>query len=88
MTRLNIPAPSKLLEETQAEVVLKKLLQMDALFPHLSSVAESILTLPISNAWPERGASSIKRTLSSCGSAREQKDKNPRIWLEKEESVC
>lgn len=69
MTRLDIPAPSKLLEETQAEVVLK-LLQMDALFPHLSSVAEAILTLPISNAWPERGASSIKRTLSSCGSAR------------------
>lgn len=61
MARFDIPAPAKLIGEKQAEVVLKNLLQMDALFPLLSSIAEAILTLPISNAWPERGASSIKR---------------------------
>lgn len=61
MARFNIPAPDKLTEETPAEVVLKRLLQMDALFPLLSSIADAILSLPITNAWPERGASSIKR---------------------------
>ena len=61
MVRFDIPAPAKLIGETQAEVVLKNLLQMDALFPLLSSIAEAILTLPTSNAWPECGASSIKR---------------------------
>ena len=81
MTRLDISAPSKLLEETQAEVVLKKLLQMDTLFPHLSSVAESILTLPISNAWPERGAKFMF-------SQRNRKIRTPESGLEKEESVC
>ena len=34
---------------------------MDAFFPHLGSVTEAILVLPISNAWPEHGASFIKR---------------------------
>lgn len=61
VTRFNIPSPDKLIGETQTEVVLKKLLQMDSLFPLLSSFAEAILSLPITNAWPERGASSIKR---------------------------
>ena len=61
MARFNIPAPDKLVGETQTEVVLKKLLQMGTLFPLLSSFAEAVLTLPITNAWPERGASAIKR---------------------------
>ena len=34
---------------------------MGALFPILSSFAEAILSLPITNAWPERDASAIKR---------------------------
>ena len=61
MARFDIPAPEKLIGETQTEFVLKKLLQMDTLFPLLASFAEAILCLPITNAWPERGASSIKR---------------------------
>ena len=61
MARFNIPAPEKLIGETQTEAVLKKLLQMGTLFPLLASFAEAILSLPIMNAWPERGASSIKR---------------------------
>ena len=61
MARFNIPAPEKLIGETQTEAVLKKLLQMGTLFPLLASFAEAILSLPITNAWPERGASSIKR---------------------------
>lgn len=46
MARFNIPAPDKLLGETQTEVVLKKLLQMSTLFPLLSSFAEAVLSLP------------------------------------------
>ena len=34
---------------------------MNSLFPLLSSFAEAILSLPITNAWPERGVSAIKR---------------------------
>ena len=62
MERFNIPAPEKLIGETQTEFVLKKLLRMDTLFPLLASFAEAILCLPITNAWPERGASAIIKT--------------------------
>ena len=34
---------------------------MPHLFPHLSTLAEAILSLALSNAWPERGASALKR---------------------------
>ena len=61
MARFNIPAPDKLIGETQTEVVLKKLSQMGTLFPLLSSFAGAVLSLLITNAWPKRGASSIKR---------------------------
>jgi hypothetical protein len=61
MAKFKIPEPSKLVGETQTEVVLKKLVHMKLLFPLLSLFAEAILSLPISNAWPERGGSAIKR---------------------------
>jgi len=61
MARFNIPAPDKLIGETQTEVVLKKLLQTGTLSPLLCSLAEAGLSLSITNAWPERGASAIKR---------------------------
>ena len=37
------------------------MLQLGTLFPLLSSFAEAVPSLPITNAWPECGASSIKR---------------------------
>ena len=61
MAKFKILEPSKLVDETQTEVVLKKLVHMKLLFPFLSLFAEAILSLPISNAWPERGGSAIKR---------------------------
>ena len=61
MASFNIPAPDKLTGETQTEVVLKKLLQMGTLFHLLSSFVDAVLSLPVTNAWPERGASAIKR---------------------------
>ncbi|CAG2195864.1 unnamed protein product [Mytilus edulis] len=51
-------------EETPMEWALKKLLIMKTsmihFFPHLVKVAEIIMTLPVSNAWPERGFSRMK----------------------------
>ena len=49
------------MDETQTKIVLKKLIHMKLLFPFLSLFAEAILSLPISNAWPERSGSAIKR---------------------------
>lgn len=49
---------------TPMEWLLKKLLilkgSMKHFFPHLIQVAEIIFTLPVSNAWPERGFSKLK----------------------------
>ena len=61
MTRFNIPAPERLIGETQPEFVLKNLLRMDTLFSLLVSFAEAILCLPRTNPWPKCGASSLRR---------------------------
>ena len=49
---------------TPTEWCLSRILQMrcalGSLYPHISKIAEVALTLPVSNAWPERGASKIK----------------------------
>ena len=52
-----------LTEETPTEACLKHLAKLGdmLMFPLLSSVAEAILSLNLSNAWPERGASCVKR---------------------------
>ena len=68
MTKFKIPEPSKLVDETQTEVLLKKLVHTKLLFPFLSLFAEAILSLPISNAWPECGGSAIKRTKTTLRS--------------------
>ena len=46
-------------------VVLKKLLQMDTLFPLLASFAEAIISLPITNAQSHRGACLSNEMLES-----------------------
>ena len=46
-------------------VVLKKLLQMDTLFPLLASFAEAIISLPITNAQPCCGACLSNEMLES-----------------------
>ena len=40
---------------------LQKLAKMDHFYEELSFVAEIILSAPVTNAWPERGASALKR---------------------------
>ena len=40
---------------------LQKLMQLEAFYPQMSKIADILLSLPVSNAWPERGASAIKR---------------------------
>ncbi|KAK3086354.1 hypothetical protein FSP39_017317 [Pinctada imbricata] len=50
---------------TSTQSALQRLLQLRVpegpLFPKFAKVAAVILSLPVSNAWPERGASAIKR---------------------------
>ena len=36
-------------------------MQLEAFYPQMSKIADILLSLPVSNAWPERGASAIKR---------------------------
>ncbi|XP_076083706.1 zinc finger protein 862-like [Mytilus galloprovincialis] len=64
-------------EETPMEWALKKLLIMKTsmihFFPHLVKVAEIIMTLPVSNAWPERGFSRMK-LVKTCLRNRLQND--------------
>mgnify|MGYP001799720426 CR=1 FL=1 len=38
-------------------------------YPKLVWIAEIILSLPVSNAWPERGASAVKRIKSRLWSS-------------------
>lgn len=61
MDKFKIPEPSKPVDKRATAVVLKKLVHMKLLIPLLSLFAEAILSLPISNVWPERGGSAIKR---------------------------
>jgi hypothetical protein len=50
---------------TPTEYCLQHILQLvtpfGPSFPMLSKLAEVILSMPVSNAWPERGASAVKR---------------------------
>lgn len=49
---------------TPTERCLLRILQMQcafgSLYPYFSRIGETVLSLPVSNAWPERGASKIK----------------------------
>ncbi|XP_071122736.1 zinc finger protein 862-like [Mytilus edulis] len=40
---------------------LQKIVQAAHFYPKLSCIADAILATPVSNAWPERGASCVKR---------------------------
>ena len=53
------------IQSTSTEFVLQNILKLrtpqEHVFPKLAQLASVILTLPVSNAWPERGASALKR---------------------------
>ncbi len=55
----------KLISKTPTEWLLEHMLSLQSTYIHLChsllQLAEVCLTLPVSNAWPERGASAIKR---------------------------
>ena len=55
----------KLISKTPTEWLLEHMLSLQSTYihlcPNLLQLAEVCLTLPVSNAWPERGASAIKR---------------------------
>ena len=61
------------LDITPTEWSLKRLLSMcteyDHFYPKLVWIGEIILSLPMSNAWPERGASAVKRVKSQLRSS-------------------
>lgn len=54
-------------EKKTTEVVLQRLMSLknpldnEYIFSKLAHIATTILSLPVSNAWPERGASALKR---------------------------
>lgn len=54
-----------LVQETPTEWALKRLLRSKSaygpVYPKLLHIAEVCLSMPVSNAWPERGASALKR---------------------------
>jgi hypothetical protein len=41
--------------------ILQKRVDFNVFFPHLVFLAEVCQSIPVSNAWPERGASTVKR---------------------------
>ncbi len=51
--------------QTVTEWCLKRLVKLKtsygAVYPLLTNIAEICLAMPVSNAWPERGASAVKR---------------------------
>ena len=55
----------KLISKTPTEWLLEHMLSLQSTYihlcPNLLQLAEVCFTLPVSNAWPERGASAIKR---------------------------
>lgn len=59
-----MPDPS-VLQNTPLEWTLQRLLRMKSefgyFFPKLVTLAEISLSAPVTNAWPERGASALKR---------------------------
>ena len=70
---LKPPQKKNLTSPTPTEWLLQHLLSMrhsyQAFFPHLLEIAEICLSLPVSNAWPERGASAVKRLKSRLRSS-------------------
>ena len=40
---------------------LLRQMQLESFYPQLSKIADILLSMPVSNAWPERGASALKR---------------------------
>ena len=62
---LHLPHKKALVTKSPTEWTLEKMLSMHATFQHfvpgLLCLAELCLSLPVSNAWPERGASAVKR---------------------------
>ena len=49
---------------TSLQWALQTIVEAAHFYPKLSSIAEAILVVPVSNAWPERGASCLKRIKS------------------------
>ncbi|CAG2200191.1 unnamed protein product [Mytilus edulis] len=76
-------------EETPMEWALKKLLIMKTsmihFFPHLVKVAEIIMTLPVSNAWPEKGFQKSFTTWLSAKPRRKLPKVKPVLEKEKEQ---
>lgn len=62
---LSPPSKETLVATSPTEWCLQKMLSMRATYQHfvpgLLHLAEVCLSLPVSNAWPERGASAVKR---------------------------
>ena len=62
---LNPPHKKELVTKSPTEWTLEKMLSMRTTFQHfvpgLLYLAELCTSLPVSNAWPERGASAVKR---------------------------
>ena len=62
---LTPPVKRNLIAQTPTEWVLEYLMKMRAtfqyIFPLLFEMAELCLSIPVSSAWPERGASCVKR---------------------------
>lgn len=62
---LNPPPKKELVSKSPTEWALQNILSMHATYQHfvqgLLYLAELCLSLPVSNAWPERGASVVKR---------------------------
>ena len=65
--------PEELENVTPTEWCLRRLLSMRTdfghFYPKLVWIAQIILSLPVSNAWPERGASAVKRIKSRLRSS-------------------
>lgn len=59
-----MPDPS-VLQNTPLEWTLQRLLKMKSefgyFFPKLVTLAENSMSAPVTNAWPEQGASTLKR---------------------------
>lgn len=62
---LTPPVKRNLIAQTPTEWMLEYLMKMRAtfqyLFPHLLEMAELCLSIPVSSAWRERGASCVRR---------------------------
>ncbi|XP_070545983.1 uncharacterized protein [Ptychodera flava] len=46
---------------TATDLAIVKLVKIQEIYPLLSWIGEICITIPMSNAWPERGASAVKR---------------------------